>query len=287
MESSIPPATSFRHSQICSAEGAPHTTIRLRKLSCQALLGDDPWRRARDRQNIFQPVFLSATLSLRKPFQSAADADVINDSTVNYSTLTKAIQKVVASRQPESETDWSVNDFLDSIFLYLTGYLPNSNGLNNADLAKSRILGDFASVDQNTLLKRDDLKEFVLEAFLPKGSLLSGGITLTKSVYYSASDNEGVKTIQQSYCSILKIHDMQIPTLIGINSNERTARQLIVASVEIDPYIPENRDSYNDLHKIVFEVCSPRNVEVRHANKTADYRRILLRDPRVSGNACC
>ncbi|KAI9743120.1 MAG: hypothetical protein M1818_003415 [Claussenomyces sp. TS43310] len=267
MAVSVRPATAFEYRQISSAEGDAHTTIRVRKLSCQALVGGDPWGRVRDRRNLFQPVFLSTRLSLRQPFQSAAESDVVNDSTVNYSTLSKTILKVVASRHAGAKTDWSVNDFLDWIFLHLTGYSPDG-GRGDRQLAASEKTGGYLSLEESSLytaplLKREDLKELELEVFLPKGSLLSKGINLTKSVYFDSpgDGDSSSRSIRQVFSSILKINDIQVATLIGINSNERTARQLVIASVEIEPYISPHRDSYNELEQIVFKTIEESSFE--------------------------
>jgi dihydroneopterin aldolase len=56
------------------------------------------------------------------------------------------------------------------------------------------------------------------------------------------------------YSSVLKIHDMRIPTLIGVNKNERLARQIVVVNVEIDPYVCKEHDCYNELEQIVVKV---------------------------------
>jgi hypothetical protein len=58
----------------------------------------------------------------------------------------------------------------------------------------------------------------------------------------------------KAYRSVLEIQSIRIPTLIRVNAKERLARQLVIVSVEIDPYICQERDYYNELEQIIVKV---------------------------------
>lgn len=250
--------------------GDPHTVIRVQNLSTQALVGGAVWGIQEGvRRNQLQPILLSARLSLKRPFMSAAESDEVNDSTINYSTLSKEILKIVGSRRPDIphsddfigiQMDWSLYDLLAWIEIYLTGNPPSGrkppiHGLN------SYIEGGIPCFEEKRsrlykppLLDIRNLLEVGLIVFLPKATLLSEGVSLTTSTSYANR-----KAVQQSGMSfsVLKIHNIRIPTLIGVNPKERLAKQMVVVNVEIDPYVCKENDCYNELEQIIVKVQRP------------------------------
>jgi dihydroneopterin aldolase len=253
--------------------GDPHTVIRVQNLSTQALVGGAVWGIQEGvRRNQLQPILLSARLSLRRPFMSAAESDVVNDTTINYSTLSKEILKIVGSRRPDIphsddfmglQMNWSLCDLLEWIEIYLTGNLrpgrkPPFNRLN------SYIEGGVPGLEEKgsklykpPLLDIKNLLEVGFKIFLPKATLLSEGVSLTTSTSYANR-----KAVQQSSLSfsVLKIHNIRIPTLIGVNSKERLAKQMVIVNVEIDPYVCKENDRYNELEQIIVKVGGSREL---------------------------
>jgi dihydroneopterin aldolase len=256
MNGSSPPVTAYQYAKFSNSQTEPHSFIRVKNLSTQGLVGGDPWGRDVNRRNIFQPILLSAALSLKEPFSSASTSDTVNASTVNYSSLSKEILKVVASRQPsvKPKDDWSLNDLLEWLSVYLTGKLPG--GTRGDRVAASyQLEGGCPCLESDwkyipPMLNVRDLKELELSVCLPKGSLLCEGISLTKNLSYA--EDPSSKTTPHS--SVLRIQNMRVPTLIGVNPNERTARQIVVASVEVSPYTCHGRDWYNELEELAFKV---------------------------------
>jgi hypothetical protein len=85
---------------------------------------------------------------------------------------------------------------------------------------------------------------------LPKASLLGGCVSLTWEELYGA----GEPRVQ---ASTLKIHGLRVPTLIGVNDNERKANQVVVANVEVDK-LTDRHDAYCQLEETIVEVRLPR-----------------------------
>lgn len=242
--------------------GEAHSLIRVQNLSTEALVGGSIWGVPSDdgHRNVLQPVIVSSTLSLREPFRSAAQSDSVNHSTVNYSTLSKQILKVIASRRPGLPhskdfqgllRDWSIYELIEWIQLWLTGHLP-SGGRPANHFASLYLDGACHCLAEKSdpaykppLLDIESLSELGFTLFLPKATLLSGGVSLTTSSSYFHGN---------AYRSALKIHGIRVPTLIGVNAKERLARQLVIVNVEVDPYVCQKRDYYNELEQIVVKV---------------------------------
>lgn len=54
---------------------------------------------------------------------------------------------------------------------------------------------------------------------------------------------------------VLKLRELHVPTIIGVNGNERKARQVIVVSVEMERW-DRMVDAYNELEEIVVKVST-------------------------------
>lgn len=273
--------TKYREIMIASGYSSNHSVIEVRNLASNALVGTDIWggKDPKGRCNRFQPMLLSAKISLRNRFDYAAQNDRLDDGTVNYSTLSKTILKVLSSRGanrndpgplagwPGLEIDWNVADLINWIFVYLTGRRANGS-VPDAALAHSYIRGGCPClVDgplyEQPLLSMDTLQEMEMTLRLPKGTLLSEGVSLTITAGYLPGNR-----VNQSapYSAVLKLENIKIPTLIGLNPNERLAKQMVIATVEIDPYVVVGQDHYNELEQIVVKVCNLTLLVISHAN---------------------
>lgn len=58
----------------------------------------------------------------------------------------------------------------------------------------------------------------------------------------------------RSYARCLGLHGLRVPTLIGVNSNERAAKQMVVVHVEIDRFDVQE-DIHTELESTIVEVC--------------------------------
>jgi len=54
---------------------------------------------------------------------------------------------------------------------------------------------------------------------------------------------------------VLKLHELRVPAIIGVNGNERKAKQVVVCSVEMERW-DRMVDAYNELEEIVVKVLS-------------------------------
>jgi dihydroneopterin aldolase len=256
-----PLLTARDYAKLLQGGGEAHSIIRVQNLSTQALVGGSLWGvpSGDGHRNIFQPVLISSTLSLREPFRSAAQNDRVNNSTVNYSTLSKEILRVIASRRPDLphskefqglQMDWTLYELIKWMHLWLTGYLP-LGGRPATPLVSRYLDGGCPCLAEKTnpmykppFLDIESLLELGFTLFLPKATLLSSGVSLTTSSKFPSN----------ALRSTLKIHGIRVPTLIGVNRKERLARQYVVVSVEVDPYICQKGDYYNELEQIIVKV---------------------------------
>jgi len=83
-----------------------------------------------------------------------------------------------------------------------------------------------------------------LMVLLPKASLLGSGVSMTACV-----SGDDIK-YGPHFTVALKLHDLQIATIIGINSNERLSKQIIIANIELERFNLELA-SYEELEQIV------------------------------------
>jgi dihydroneopterin aldolase len=219
--------------QIAAAAGEPHSVIRVRNLQATAQVGRDAW----GRTGKVQPILISATISLREPFDKASAEDSVNNkSTVHYGILSKAILDSVETF-PAEMIEGTLRGLLDHILKYLTG-----TGLAAAHF-------DSRGGNSPHILERSALKALGLEVILPKASLIGGGVSLSVTTVYTTSGNA------EAYAMTLKLHELRIPTLIGVNPNERLAKQIVVMNIELDSWSIES-DSYNELEELAVKVCA-------------------------------
>lgn len=223
--------------QLAAAAGEPHTTIRVRNLQAVVEVGRDAWGRAGKAQ----PVLISATLSLRAPFDEASAADSVNNkSTVHYGILSKAILEAAESFRTESTGHTTVRALLNHISRHLTGECITIEPVPPA-----------AANPHHPVVDRSVMTSLKLEVLLPKASLIGSGASLSGTTLYASSG------ACKAYSMSLKLHGLRIPTLIGVNPNERLAKQIVVANVELEPWASDSpsSDSYNEFEEIVVKVC--------------------------------
>jgi dihydroneopterin aldolase len=243
--------------------GPEVTSISVKNLQAIVAVGQNPWGSAHSQDPFLQPVLFSAKVSLVVPFASAAATDQLNQSTVNYSTLSKEILK--CARGPGCPS--AVLGLLDHIFEHL---------LKWNDVRGETVV---PSLDETApLLRVQDVRELELKIELPKGTLLSESIRITYSTFFTHGQLDAMEQAEVDGLSelntamgdqhqqkqilfpfgyralVLTLDGLRVPTIIGINKNERTAKQNVIASISIEPLGDMGPDGYNVLEQVVYKV---------------------------------
>jgi dihydroneopterin aldolase len=212
--------------------------VRLRNLQFTAPIGADAW----GRPNRPQPVLVSARVSLARAFTDSSSADKVDADTVHYGLLSKAILSVVNGLGSWAEAAGSsggglpLKSFLDVLWVVLTGLRVDGSAPPSLPVG----------YEAKPFLALGSVRYLSITVQLPKASLSGGGVSLTGISLFGAAGME-------MYGLTLRLHRLQVPTLIGVNSNEREAKQVVLADVEIDNFVDEG-DVYPGLENAVYEV---------------------------------
>ncbi|KAJ9142187.1 hypothetical protein NKR23_g7331 [Pleurostoma richardsiae] len=219
MSFTAPLLTSF---EVRAAAGEPVASVQVRNLQSVVHGPKDAW----GRPNKPQPVLVSAELSFAEPFGAAASADnVTSGDTVHYGTLSKALlagldrHRVAATAEGAGPYVQALSGVHRSLWDDLTG----------------QTLNGFPTKGKEPFLDLSKLRFLSLMVSLPKASLLGEGVSLTGSWCLGKKENGEVRIDGYAHC--LRLHKLRVPTLIGVNDNERQARQLVITDVEIDRYV--------------------------------------------------
>ncbi|KAJ9636270.1 hypothetical protein H2201_006249 [Coniosporium apollinis] len=199
--------------------GAPYPAdkVSVRNISLTANAGLDVWGRKKE-----QPVFVSVSLSLARSFQSAAEGDVVDSSTVHYGRLSK---NIISSVKEKTSEDWR----------------------GTHELAKLVREACLQSADSPNIIGASEV-----EIYFPKSSMLGDGAGYRLSTNHSSGDTSRV----------LYIKNIRVPTIIGVNSHERWSKQAVVANLWIDKLlIPRVADLQGQAEKILTETVGNSNFE--------------------------
>jgi dihydroneopterin aldolase len=209
----------------------PAAVIAINDLELQSPVGKDAWGSG----GVEQPVHISVAISLRHPFKSSSDGDVLAADTIHYGLIKGAITHAV------EEFTKAVNERnLRHNLRYLMQYLASAFHTHGHDKYLD-LTGNVAKSSEFAIM-------------LPKASALGTGVSLTLTkMYYK----DGQQQIECAIYSVrLQLHDIKVPTLIGILPKERLAKQNVVANVVLDNW-KFTRDSYNDVEQVVVKVSHP------------------------------
>ncbi|KAH9862915.1 hypothetical protein J1614_011008 [Plenodomus biglobosus] len=176
--------------------------------------GKDVWGRPKK-----QRAHVSVSLTLATHFTSAAATDSVDDSTVHYGMLSKAIQAELT----DAASEW----------------------LSTATLS-ARILQCVRKVAGSTAIYAIET-----DVCYPKGSMLGQGAGhITSAIQDGPTQHTTLKS------NVLYLRDVCIPCVIGVNSNERLQKQPVVLNVWIDS-IPDSRvDDYADLETLLIQLVA-------------------------------
>lgn len=162
-----------------------------------------------------QPVLLSVHLSFKAGFDSAASNDALDTSTMHYGVLSKGLRAI------SSSGEWS----------------------DLAALARRAL-----SIIEQTPPGRDILDHVTIEIKLPKASLLGEAVVFVSDFSFSGSSSD----LTQS--NMIHLKNICIPTLIGVNSNERLAKQKLVINLWVGGIEHGEGNDYTTLEDRLTEV---------------------------------
>ena len=215
-----------------ATSGESLATIRVRNLQTTVEM-KNAWGSRWEKQ----PGLISVSVSLRTPFKTAEEEDAVDASTIHYGTLSKAILEAIGkSSDGNSYPPSSLKEFLDYIGGHLTSF--TIDGKSNANPA---FINDWKPILDTSMIRSLELK-----IMLPKASLLGTGVSLVGSCSFSKVDGR-----PENYSLALHLHSLRVPAIIGVNPNERLAKQIVVADIEVDQWTTTRDDLYPHLEEIV------------------------------------
>ncbi|KID90129.1 dihydroneopterin aldolase family protein [Metarhizium guizhouense ARSEF 977] len=226
------------------ATGEPPATVRVQNIQSTIQGPSDAW----GRQNRPQPISVSVAVGMAQSFGPTSTSDALASDTVHYGLLSKAVLATLArlgGAQGSSSggRQLTLPAILDTIWTDLTG----------VDTS-----GQPASPAQGPpFLKLASVKSLQVGLRLPKATLQGAGVCLTATAAFArgAMTARGIK---------LALCDLRIPILIGVNANERRAKQGVVANVEVDRF-DEARDCYCALEDVIAKAMTDSSFETIEA----------------------
>lgn len=240
------------------------STIKVKSLHANIQGPQDAWGRP-DRP---QPIEISAAVSLDAPFGASSATDTVASDTVHYGLLSKAILSILATSTPIK----SLRHLLDTMWVETTGF--DTRGQN----IRAGAQPDQGA--QQPFLHFAQLRALEITLNLPKATLLGDGVSLKVSGGFGPADAASpVKSLMLQSAVALKIHGLRVPTLIGVNSNERMAKQVVIATVEIDR-LEDDVDVYPELEQVIVTVSCIETASIWTQANTLylGHVRFLLRD---------
>ncbi|KAF7543507.1 hypothetical protein G7Z17_g10682 [Cylindrodendrum hubeiense] len=237
----VPLQTSW---QLQTAEGEPSAVVRVRNLQSTIQGPQDAW----GRPGRPQPILVSAEVSLAQPFGSSSSADVVASDTVHYGLLSKAILATLGRLETEAAAGEaaSLHGVVSNIWADLTG-LDTSGAASNAS-------------KKGAFLNLSFVRRLSVSVVLTKASLLGSGVSLSASAVFQESS-------MQARGLALSLQGLRVPTLIGVNDNERTAKQIVVANIGIEQY-GNDKDEHAPLEAVVVDTMTKSSYETLEALAT-------------------
>lgn len=240
-------------SEVAKARVEPIAVISIQdmQLPGPVQVGADGWGWDRNIHAMpAQPALISMSVSLQQPFKESSEIDDIADDTIHYGRLRSGIVEAVNGYNILTSSRGIVVEF-------------------SPDMLLENLYQYFFRQAQLTTEEKINWASFKI--MLPTASLLGAGISITNEMVYmknkagvqAAGDNNPGRS------STLRVHDLRIPTLVGILPKERLRKQIVVANVEIDRFIWAG-DLHTDVEQILVKVTNyfASNIEPIHPLKT-------------------
>ncbi|KAK2072836.1 hypothetical protein P8C59_007166 [Phyllachora maydis] len=251
-----------------TADEAP-AVVRVRNLQTTVAAAQDAWGRTGKPQ----PALVSVSVSLRSAFAAAAADDRLGADTVHYGNLSKA---VLASLRGDANApgcedkvaEMSLRGVLETVWGQLTGQpvagsRPGRGGGEGAGEGAGPGPGPGQAATEKPFLTLEKVRHLSVTVTLPKASLLGEGVSLTASAVFGNALEEGVVRLE-AFGFALRLCNLRIPTLIGVNANERKAKQFVVANVEVDKF-DHHPDIYTRLESMVVKTTESSEFETLEA----------------------
>ncbi|KAL2139395.1 hypothetical protein VTI28DRAFT_5266 [Corynascus sepedonium] len=249
------------HPRLRALAPDPPAVVRVRDLTTAAPLcraGRDAWGRSGKPQ----PCRFSAEVAFHDGFAAAASHDRLGAETVHYGTLSKAVLRSVARFEEEEEAaereqegrgvrrERSLRDILGRVWFDLTGVRLLGEESASTTTGVGEGGGAFLDTSKVRLLS--------ITVALPKASLLGDEVNLTSSaVFDSAGRVEG-------WAIALEISRLKVPTLVGVNANERLAKQFVVATATVEKFT-RAEDVYTDIERDIVQAMEKSSFETLEA----------------------
>lgn len=228
-------ASGLRTGPAVAAELARSSAVvRVRNLQLTITGPRDGWGRSGKPQ----PLLCSVEVYMKRSFAASSSQDAVASDTVHYGLLSKAIPGFVEA-VPSSRH--SLQGMVYYVYSQLTGLCPGPNGMQQVSSGES-------------FLDMSNVMGVKLTALLPKGSLMGAGVSEAAVALIKDGGTEQAGDPGPIYSTSLCIHRLQVPTLVGVNDNERTAKQIVVANISFEPLSSVEELDYVKLEAVVVEV---------------------------------
>ncbi|KAF2224715.1 hypothetical protein BDZ85DRAFT_193953 [Elsinoe ampelina] len=189
-----------------------HDGIEISRLSLdhQHCVGTDAWGRRKE-----QPVLVSVRFSFRAGFDTAAETDSLDLSTVNYGSTSKSIKAIQPLKPWEA-----LNDFAARVYQVVLQCLPGSRTVEACSI----------------------------QVHLPKASLLGSEVTFTHSYQHL------IGIVWPRLDRTLLLSKIHMPVLVGINENERQRKQPLFVSLWLSTVPAAAADTYSEVESKLCQI---------------------------------
>ncbi|KAF7906060.1 hypothetical protein EAF00_000339 [Botryotinia globosa] len=236
--------------ELSKAREAPVAIISVKDLQLQVVAGADGWTGdwVRTTPCPQQPALVSVSLALRRPFKKAYEDDDIAGDTIHYGLIKIAIMDAIRAYHARGiNPDFPSPLSMKSIGIFIVSVL----------IRRSIAVGRNVNWSSVTIM-------------LPKATLRGAGASLTRQMIFKepsleeqeAGDLRSIGHIGESVT--LRLHDLTVPTIIGLLPKERTMKQDVVANIEIDRWTGQG-DLHWDIHQIVVKTIEESSFQTLEA----------------------
>lgn len=245
----MPPPLAVTTFQARTLAGEAPATVRVRNLRATLRrAGRDAWGRA----GRAQPCAVSAEVAFAAPFGSAARDDRLGaGDTVHYGTLSRAVLASLAAfesrRGVERDEAGEGEEEVGGLRSVLEALWTDLTGLRLLDGERKEEEEEEEGKEKRAFLDLARVRFLSVAVALPKASLLGEGVSLTASAVFDGAGR------MQARALALEIARLRVPTLVGVNPNERLSRQFVVATVAIDGF-SRAEDVYTEIEGVVVKV---------------------------------
>lgn len=218
------------NSKLLSLADDSPSIIRVRDLKLTLTGPKDAWGRVGKPQ----PALVSVEVRLRLPFAASSARDEVAGDTVHYGLLAKGVMGFLGGL----EGGLSLVKTTSALWQHLTG-------LSGGPLPPT-------SSTAKAFLSMDSVAYLRVSIKLSKASLLGEGVVFSQAAVFDQEEGGHVGVV--SSARSLRIEGLRVPTLVGVNANEREARQVVVANVDVQQMGGGLEDPYCDIERVVVNV---------------------------------